>query len=185
MGRAHTDRAQAEPFRLAQSPSHLLHRAEQLANDRFARLVGDGVTLRQFTLMAAIAEQPGLSQNDLVRATGIDRSTMAEMIARMVQRGWIVRAASQTDARAYEIRLNVAGADLLIAAAPHAKAADAAILDALTSAKRKSFLNTLAKLAAAADKTAAKAEREARRQAKRSEQAHAKEKPAKGRGKRA
>src|ERR1700741_522703 len=79
MARSTPGSVESEQFKLATSPSHLLHRAEQLATDRFSELGGDSITLRQFTVLAAIAEQPGLSQSDLVRVTGIDRSTLADM----------------------------------------------------------------------------------------------------------
>ena len=67
---------------LEQSPSHLLHRALQLALDLYAVETGPGaVTQRQYAVLAAVAEHEGLTQTDLVRATGIDRSTLADMIA--------------------------------------------------------------------------------------------------------
>ncbi|MGH6952387.1 MAG: MarR family winged helix-turn-helix transcriptional regulator [Vitreimonas sp.] len=161
-----TDGTESELYRLEHSPSHLLHRAEQLAGDRFAQLVGDNVTLRQFAVLAAIAQSPGLSQSDLVRATGVDRSTMADMMTRMEKRGWILRAASTIDARAHSVRLAAAGMDILERATHHARAADAAILDALPRTKRRAFLNTLTKLARIADEAVAKADKAARRQAK-------------------
>lgn len=167
MTRTMPDGPEPGPFRLADSASHLLHRAEQLAGDRFTQLVGETVTLRQFAALAAIAETPGLSQANLVRTTGIDRSTFADMMNRMEKRGWIARTASMLDARAHCVHLAPAGEAILTAATQHARAADAAILDALPRAKRKTFLNTLTKLAKFSDETAAKAEHEARRQAKR------------------
>lgn len=167
MARSMTDGPEPGLFRLAESVSHLLHRAEQLAGDRFAQLVGDGVTLRQFAVLAAISETPGLSQSDLVRATGVDRSTLADIMSRMERRGWVTRAASALDGRAHAVRLTSAGEEVLRAATNHARAADAAILDALARTKRKAFLNTLTKLSKISDETAAKAEREARRLAKR------------------
>src|SRR5688572_9260553 len=91
MARSTADSAESEPFKLTTSASHLLHRAEQLATDRFVQLVGDSITLRQFAVLVAISEQPGLSQNDLVRETGIDRSTLADMMKGMEKRGWVVR----------------------------------------------------------------------------------------------
>ena len=167
MGRDMSDQADAGPYRLAHSPSHLLHRAEQLAADRFAQLVGGEITLRQFAVLAAIAQRPGLRQSDLVRETGIDRSTLADMLTRMQRRGWITRAAHALDQRAQSVSLAHAGAAILASATKHARAADAAILDALPRTKRKPFLNLLTKLAAYADETAAKAERDAKRDAKR------------------
>jgi DNA-binding MarR family transcriptional regulator len=158
-----TDGPESEGFRLAASPSHLLHRAEQLAADRFTQLVGDSVTLRQFAVLAAIAESPGLSQSDLVRATGVDRSTLADMMNRMEKRGWVYRSTSVKDARAVSVRLAPTGSQILIATTPHARAADAAILDLLPRVKRRTFQNILAKLAKLSDEAAAKAERDARK----------------------
>lgn len=167
MARAMSDGPESEPFKLADSASHLLHRAEQLAADRFTQLVGDMVTLRQFVVLAAIADNPGLSQADLVRATGIDRSTLADLIARMERRGWVDRTTSLLDSRAHAVRLATAGEAILASTTRHARAADAAILDLLPRTKRKALINTLVKLAKLADEAAEKAEREARRQAKR------------------
>lgn len=158
---------ESEPFRLAASPSHLLHRAEQLASDRFTHLVGDTLTLRQFAVLAAVAENPGLSQSELVRATGVDRSTLADMMTRMEKRGWVTRTTAPLDARAHAVRLAAAGVTILAAATQHARAADAAILDLLPRTKRRTFLNILSKLAKLSDEAAEKAERQARRQAKR------------------
>lgn len=176
-----TDGPESGPYRLEDSPSHLLHRAEQLAADRFAQLVGDNVTLRQFAVLAAIQASPGLSQSDLVRATGVDRSTMADMMTRMEKRGWITRTASSLDARAQSVRLAADGVTMLAAATNHARAADAAILDALPRTKRRPFLNILTKLSKVSAEAHAKAEKEAKRQAKRDarEKAKAEKKPVK------
>ncbi|MEZ5995907.1 MAG: MarR family transcriptional regulator [Hyphomonadaceae bacterium] len=176
MARTTTDAGEAASFKLASSPSHLLHRAEQLATERFAQLVGDTITLRQFTILAGVAETPGLSQSELVRATGIDRSTIGEMISRMEKRGWLVRTPSRSDARAHSLQLSQAGAAMLSAVTKHARAADAAILDLLPRTKARTFVNTLTKLAKIAEAAAAKAEREARREAKRQARQQAKAK---------
>ena len=73
-------------FNLAQSPGHLLHRAQQFAAERFAKaMAGAKLTQRQFAVLHATAEREGLTQTELVKATGIDRSTLAELVARMVR----------------------------------------------------------------------------------------------------
>ncbi|HRP11224.1 MAG TPA: MarR family transcriptional regulator [Terricaulis sp.] len=169
-----SDQAEAEPYRLAASASHLLHRAEQLASDRFTQLVDGIITLRQFAVLAAIAQRPGLRQSDLVRETGIDRSTLADMLSRMQKRAWVTRAAHALDQRAQAVQIAPAGAAILASVTKHARAADAAILDALPRTKSKAFLNLLVKLAAVADETAEKAERNAKRLAKRQAKARAK-----------
>jgi DNA-binding MarR family transcriptional regulator len=167
MGRGNAEKDESGRYQLADSVSHLLHRVEQVAADRFAERVGDSVSLRQFTVLAAIAASPGLSQSELGRIAGIDRSTLADMIARMEKRGWIDRTTSLLDARAQSVHLAPAGSETLNAVTAHARAADDAILDLLPRTKRKSLINILAKLDKLAAARAQKAEREARRKAKR------------------
>ncbi len=167
MARSMTDHPESEPYRLATSASHLLHRAEQLASERFTQLVNGAVTLRQFAVLAAVHENSGLSQSDLVRATGIDRSTLADMMKGLENRGLVVRTPSTADGRAYSVRLTQSGAAILAAATQHARAADAAILDLLPRTKRKALVETLTKLSKLAAEAAEKAERAAKRQAKR------------------
>jgi DNA-binding MarR family transcriptional regulator len=174
MARSTPDSSESESYRLAASPSHLLHRAEQLAAERFAQLVGDSISLRQFAVLAAIGEKPGLSQSDLGRITGIDRSTLADMMARMEKRGWVVRSHSTSDARAYSVLLGQAGGTMLSATAHHARAADAAILDLLPRTKARTFLGTLTKISKLAEAAAEKAERDQRKLAKRQAREQAK-----------
>ena len=178
MARSTPDSSESEPFKLAASPSHLLHRVEQLASERFAQLVGDTITLRQFIILAAIAEQPGLSQTDLGRITGSGRSTFADTMAKMETRGWIVRTASTSDGRAYSVLLGHAGGSLLSATAQHARAADAAILDLLPKTKARTFLSVLTKVTKLADEAAARAAAKAEREQKKLAKHRAREKAA-------
>lgn len=139
-------------FALSQSVSHLLHRAQQLAADSFSRKAGDdGVTLRQFAVLAAVAEKPGQSQTDLVKATGVDRSTLADMISRMEKRGWVTRKTAAKDARAKSVTLTAAGKKTLSQSTPFAQAADDAVLNAVPKAKREALMATLEALSAAAE----------------------------------
>lgn len=144
--------ARAEEFKLSASPSHLLRRADQFAAEIFMRAgLTDGVTLRQTVLLAAIAELEGASQSDLVRATGIDRSTLAEMMLRMEKRGLIARSAAADDLRAKSVKLSRSGRDRLEAALPAMRSVDAALLASLSKAKRTGFTVALQALAEAAD----------------------------------
>ena len=146
-------RSPREVFRLSQSPSHLLRRAEQFAAELFANsTLHDGVTLRQTVLMAAIAEAEGASQSDLVRITGVDRSTLAEMMARMESRGLIVRAAAADDGRAKSVRLTAMGRRKLDLGVPAIRVVDRALLAAVSTPRRAAFQAILSELSDAADR---------------------------------
>tara|TARA_R110000751_G_scaffold95172_5_gene185876 strand:- start:19322 stop:20071 length:750 start_codon:yes stop_codon:yes gene_type:complete len=144
-------------FKLNKSPSHLLHRAQQIAaNHSAAALKAAGVTLRQFSVLAALSGNEGVSQSDLVNATGIDRSTLADMVARMEKAGLIKRAASKADARAKSVSLMAKGRKALEKAQPAVDAADAALFEALPKTKQDALLSGLSKMVEDTEAAAAK-----------------------------
>ena len=139
---------------LSQSVTHLLHRVLQLALDYHAEASGPvGLTQRQYTVLAAAGAADGVSQSDLVRATGIDRSTLADLVARMISKGLLERERSATDARANTVRVSEAGKLALAEGGKPAARSDERLLDLLPPKKRESFVKTLTTLAAAADAT--------------------------------
>ena len=141
---------------LEKSPSHLLHRALQLALDIYADEQGEGgVTQRQYAVLAAVEAYEGLTQTDLVRTTGIDRSTLADMVARMIVKGLLERQRSTSDARANAVSLTEAGRLALAEAKPKMAAADARLLRLLSSAKREALTAGLRELIRAGDEAAA------------------------------
>lgn len=142
--------SKAKPGKLGpldKSPSHLLHRALQRALDLYAQTAGpEAVSQRQYAVLAAVAADEGLTQSQLVKATGIDRSTLAELVARMIGKGLLDRERSAADARAKAVRLTDKGREAMEAAAPKAAEADAALLKLLPSGKRSPFLSALARI---------------------------------------
>ena len=129
---------------LDKSPSHLLHRALQLALDIYADEQGEGgVTQRQYAVLAAVEAFEGLTQTDLVKITGIDRSTLADMAARMIAKGLLERQRSLSDARANAVSLTEAGRLALAEARPKMEAADARLLRRLSGAKREALTTAL------------------------------------------
>ncbi|MGZ6019305.1 MAG: MarR family winged helix-turn-helix transcriptional regulator [Phenylobacterium sp.] len=129
---------------LEQSPSHLLHRALQRALDIYVEEFGEnGVTQRQFAVLAAADERAGATQADLVRITGIDRSTLADMARRMIAKGLLERERSNVDARANAVRLTDAGREALADARPKMTAADAKLLKLISGGGRRATFLTL------------------------------------------
>lgn len=71
------------------------------------------ITARQHRVLQAIAREPSISQTRIVALTGIDRSTLSDIVRRMASRGWCTRKRSRYDARAYGVQLTNPGADAL------------------------------------------------------------------------
>ena len=88
-----------EDARPDQSPLYLLHRAGQCAETLFElEMSPRELTPRQLTVLLAISENHGASQIELVERTGIDRSTMADLVRRLVRKGLLQRQRSNEDA---------------------------------------------------------------------------------------
>jgi DNA-binding MarR family transcriptional regulator len=131
------------------SPLALLHRASQRADNLFAQHIGNGqLTPRQFAVLKAVSEADGLSQTAIMSATGIDRSTTAELVRRLVSGGLLQRRRTRRDARIYAVRITTRGRQALAAAEPAARATDAALLSLLPASRRAVFLEALASIAA-------------------------------------
>lgn len=130
------------------SPVHLLHRAGQRAAEIFdAAVGGKGLTPRQFAILLALSENEGVSQTDLVERTGIDRSTLADVVRRMIKKGLVLRRRTKEDQRAYAVRLSEKGRQSLSETVAAANAADQRALSSLPSDKRRQFLEHLAAVA--------------------------------------
>jgi len=138
------------------SALHLLHRAGQCADELFAINIGDtGLTPRQFAVMKAIANSEEPSQTVLVDKTGIDRSTMADIVRRLTARGLVQRRRTRRDARMYAVRLTDRGEGALKQAEPAARTTDERILSALTPSQRDTFIRSLSRIVSAIDQSGA------------------------------
>ena len=130
--------------RLRRSPSHLLHRAGQCAAEIFHAEMKDGdLTPRQLAVLVTVANNEGVSQTGLVERTGIDRSTLADIVSRMLKKGLLQRRRTKEDARAYAVKLTEEGRRILRSSDPLAKKVDERILEALPSKQREQFLDRL------------------------------------------
>lgn len=139
-------------FELSEAPSHLIRRCQQFYGDLYAREAGSReLTKQQFTLLCALEQNEGASQTMLVEITGIDRSTLAEMVRRMLERGLLSRKRTEEDQRANAIAISPSGKKALRAARNAADRAERALLDALPAPERQKFVRSLSQIASAAE----------------------------------
>jgi DNA-binding MarR family transcriptional regulator len=121
---------------LDRSPVHLLHRASQAVEEIFQSEGGNSdLTPRQLAVLATVAGNVGSSQTDIVNLTGIDRSTLADIVKRLVKKGLLQRRRTRQDARAYAVKLTDEGQRVLRAAGPVSKKVDQLIAKALGGGK--------------------------------------------------
>lgn len=129
---------------LGQSPLHLFHRAVQVVTEIYqAEMASYDLTARQYAVLFALAHSEGLSQSKLVDATGIDRSTMADIVRRMLKKGIIQRKRDKDDARAYEVRITDEGVRLFKAVTPIVHRIEDRLLAALNGKRVDEFLANL------------------------------------------
>ena len=134
------------------STTHLLHRAGQLAEDIFSHSIGElGITARQYVVLSVVDGLEDPSQTRLCEISGIDRSTLADIVRRLVSSGLLTRRRTRNDARMYAVRITPEGKSVLEKAGPIAQKVDAAVLTALSASERETFNNLLEKVVSQAD----------------------------------
>ena len=135
-------------FSLAHAIGHLLRRCQQRAVDIFVEEIGaDGPTPRQFAILLSVLQNAGLNQTDLVRLSGIDRYTLAEILGRLVERGLIRRERTSADQRTNALFITPNGEAMLRAAFPAMARAQERIFAPILPGRRKEVVAALELLA--------------------------------------
>jgi len=129
------------------SALHLLHRAGQYADELFVSNVGNNaITPRQFEVLSAVRSSKDPSQTALVKKTGIDRSTLADIVRRLVDRGLLMRKRTPRDTRKYAVSLTEAGDMALSQIEPAVVSTNMSLLATLQTEERKVFLSILERI---------------------------------------
>ncbi len=138
----------ADNYDLHGAVGHLLRRSQQRAVDLFVEEVGeDGPTPRQFAVLLSVHQNPGISQTDLVRMTGVDRSTLTEILRRLGRRGLIRRERQAGDRRTNALHLTVEGLTAMESAIDAVERAQERILAPIPAGERRAAMRVLEKLA--------------------------------------
>lgn len=68
-----------------------------------------GLTPPQFDIVATLGNTPGMTATELGERTLITKGTLTGVVDRLVERGWVERAAHGSDRRCQIVRLTAAG----------------------------------------------------------------------------
>lgn len=150
-----------DDYDLAHASCRLLKLALKRAGEMVAEEIGNaGLRPRPFMTLIAIYQNPGITQNDLVRTTGSDRSTIGELIQRFVTRGFITRERDANDQRVNLLYVTDAGTAALLESLPGTLRAEERFHAMVPPEHRETFFQILARLAEDGDERANEAEAE-------------------------
>lgn len=109
------NRSDKSRAKTAPSVRFLLHRAQQVAEDIWSKQkIKHGISPRQFDVLVAVETYQPCSQTRLVSASGVDRSTLAEILKRLARRSLIKRKRkNKDDAREQIVALTAAGSEAI------------------------------------------------------------------------
>lgn len=78
----------------------LLHRAAQRMGGATGEVAArHGLTLRDYIVLSALDKTPGLTQGDLGKSLGLDKTTLMSELDRLERRGLVVRHSAPGDRR--------------------------------------------------------------------------------------
>lgn len=127
-----------------------LYRANQNTNgivDKALAAFPAKLTSRQYVVLHTIGAAPGINQITLVEKTGIDRSTLSEIVRRLAKKGLVQRKRSTSDLRAYSLRILRKGASALADAQGPYEDISAKIVATMPAQDLKTTMRALAHLA--------------------------------------
>jgi DNA-binding MarR family transcriptional regulator len=128
-------------------PGFLIRRLHQLHCALFVEEARDfGITPVQYSLMTALDERGELDQNSLALEIGLERTTVADVVLRLHDRGVLERRQSAMDRRVRLVRLTRKGRTLLKKMAPAVQRAHDRTVAQLPQAERDLFLLQMVRL---------------------------------------
>lgn len=137
----------------ATSILHMLHRASQYSEDLFAKSSGTtDLTARQMIVLEAVASEDKPSQTAICAKSGIDRSTLADMVRRLIEKGLLARKRTKEDARRYAVRLTDEGRKVLDRELSRFQDVDKQIMTVLAPQQRQEFAASLQRILEASEK---------------------------------
>jgi DNA-binding MarR family transcriptional regulator len=135
-------------------PGYLIKRAQAALHAQMARsLHQHGVTLAQFAVLTALAEEPGLSNAELARRAFITPQSMNENLRELEQRTWITRSHHPTHGRIRQTKLTDQGRTTLQACDATVTAIEQRMLAALDPDQRHQLAAALRTCIAALNPT--------------------------------
>jgi DNA-binding MarR family transcriptional regulator len=147
------------PEDLLQHPGHLMRRALQVMNLLWSEEVSHSITSPQFAALNALHREPNIDQGTLGQRISLDRSTMAEVVARLIARGLIRSERHASDGRRKTIRLTPKGQKALQLLIPRTHVMTARLVGALRTEEQDELLRLLTSVVRSNERSRTRASR--------------------------
>ncbi|WP_158171107.1 MarR family winged helix-turn-helix transcriptional regulator [Rhodococcus sp. JT-3] len=139
--------APVSPPELLAAPGFLARRLYQAYMSAWARNVDSTMTGPQFAVLTAIARFAGTDQGSLAVTVALDRSTMADVVRRLEERGLVMRTTDTNDGRRKLLYLTPAGSETYNDVYARARDLDEKLLAGRTPVERQILMAELTTLA--------------------------------------
>jgi DNA-binding MarR family transcriptional regulator len=135
------------PRELLAAPGYVARRLYQAYLSAWTRKVDATLTGPQFAVLTAVDNYPGVDQGSLASSVALDRSTMADIVRRLEDRGLISRRTAENDGRRKLLHLTEAGVTTLREVNTRARELDELLLADYSPRQRQRLLDELTELA--------------------------------------
>jgi DNA-binding MarR family transcriptional regulator len=133
------------PVRRAVAP--LVRRLQQICLSMIADAVADAELVQlEYALLVFVEDVPGISQQTLSEALGIDRNNVSLIADKLEARGLLKRSVNGADRRARELYITPHGRKLWRGCRSRVLEANEQILDSLNAREKKLFLDMLVRV---------------------------------------
>ena len=138
---------QAPLRQLTADPGFLLSRVGSAVRDGFKDvLAGWGIRPLQYLILIILDARPGVSQQELCAAAGIDSGNMVELLDGLEELRYAQRDRDPRDRRRYAVTITPAGRSALAELRQAVEEYNARVLSPLTERERQQLATTLGKL---------------------------------------
>jgi MarR family transcriptional regulator, temperature-dependent positive regulator of motility len=135
------------PRELLDAPGYAARRLYQAYLAAWVRMVDPTMTGPQFAVLTAADNFPGADQGSLAQVAALDRSTMADVVRRLEERGLVVRHPAMNDGRRKLLHLTDEGERQLREVNRRARQLDVKLLRGYRSAEYRRLIEELNQLA--------------------------------------
>ena len=134
--------------RFYSKPGFYLRRLHQISVALFYEEAGDqDLTPTQFSVLYVLHNQPNIAQSQVTQLAALDKVTVVNVVARLIEKGLVIKTRSTEDRRASVLALTDTGSAKVEAMEPALDRSAARLVAPLDSNELDTFMSLLAKLA--------------------------------------